>query len=773
MDYSLSVIIRTKNEAKYLSKVLQRLKEQQYAGPVEIIVVDSGSTDTTVSIAYGFGCRVISIKEDEFSFGRALNIGIENASGEIIVCLSGHSVPVNPDYFKLMIEPFADTFVAATFGRDIPWPEACPSQARDIFTHFPEVGPDGNKFSNANAALRRGVWEKIKFDEHISASEDLLWAKQVMSSGYEIHYIPAARVFHSHTPALNYIRRRAYVESKSVNSFLETKNHFGIYRFVRFLLGHIIKDMIFSIRNRYSLFWLFHIPLYRLFQGVGFIKGYREGSNLQVDVLSKVGKYSFQRSQPKERRKVLLVTQCFFPDSIGGTEYATLNLAKNLAAKGWDVKIISALRDLSQQRYKVIEFQFEGISVIKINNPSELYSKFTDYFIDHTIDSIFKRVIRAEGPDLIHFQHTAYLSTRLPEISHQMNIPSVFTLHDYWYMCVRSQMIRPSEGVCPGPSDGLYCASCFDPAQPNVSAVPRFPIIAKVLQFPFIRFLNVKAWLSPKLKQRIKKLLYKKPEFVRPESHADVYYPNPDFWCILEHSFRMRFMKRQLSFPTFVISPSMYLKKRYESEGFREILYIPHGFEPQGTIDNISFNGRLVLAYMSNIVPAKGADVLLKELQYVKERQKVKMLLYGKVLDAIYQKHLEALAKEYPDVEISFMGPYRGKGEMKKILANTHLVVFPSLWEENHPLVIREALQYGIPVISSSLGGAPEAIEDGINGFVFDPYKDGDLAEKINRILENPELLKKITEGARNTKIESMTDHVEKIITLYETAIGR
>jgi glycosyltransferase involved in cell wall biosynthesis len=195
VTYSISVIIRTKNESKYLGRVLQRLKEQQYDGPVEIIVVDSGSTDETVSIADGFGCRVILIKSEEFSFGRALNVGIENSSGEIIINLSGHSVPEGMDYFSLMVKPFADKDVAAAFGRDIPWPEACPSQARDIYNHFPEIGPDGNKFSNANAAMRRSVWKKIKFDEEIPACEDLLWARQVMASGYLIQYIPSARSF--------------------------------------------------------------------------------------------------------------------------------------------------------------------------------------------------------------------------------------------------------------------------------------------------------------------------------------------------------------------------------------------------------------------------------------------------------------------------------------------------------------------------------------------------------------------------------------------------
>ncbi|MFZ2198324.1 MAG: glycosyltransferase [Thermodesulfovibrionales bacterium] len=774
MTYSISVIIRTINESKYLGRVLQRLKEQQYDGPVEIILVDSGSTDETVPIAESFGCRVILIKPEEFSFGRALNVGIENSSGEIIINLSGHSVPEGKDYFSLMVKPFADKDVAAAFGRDIPWPETCPSQARDIYNHFPEIGPDGNKFSNANAAMRRSVWEKIKFDEDIPAVEDLLWARQVMASGYLIKYIPSARVFHSHTPSPKYIRKRAYVESKSLNSFATTKHYFGLIPFVKFLVGHIAKDTLFAIRHRYPFYWLLHIPLYRFSQCLGFSKGYKEASHIYIDIFSGIGRYSFDPVKTGDGKKVLLVSQSFFPESVGGTEYYTLNLARKLAEKGWDVKVVSGMRDLTQQRYKVTEINYEGLKVIKINNPPEFCTKFIEYFMDHTIDHIFEKIVRAERPDIIHFQHTAYLSSRLPEIAHQLKVKSVFTLHDYWYMCNRSQLLRPSEGICPGPSGGIYCATCYDPAYPSQTGTPKFPLLNRMLQTRPLRRLNIKAWLSPGIKQKLKRFLYKGPVAGNREPREpDMHRPTPELWAILEHSFRLRFMKKQLTFPAFVISPSLHLKKRYEAEGFREITYIPHGFDPQEKIGNPRLNEKLVLAYLGNIAAVKGADILIKELKHVKKRQNVRMLFYGNSLDGVYQNRLETLKKDIPDVDISFRGPYKGSDALREILSGVHVVVFPSVWEENHPLVIKEALLHGVPVISSSLGGAPEAIEDGVNGFIFDPYIEGDLAAKINLLLEKREILERIIIGARETQIETMEAHVEKIVSIYHVAMNR
>jgi glycosyltransferase involved in cell wall biosynthesis len=81
--------------------------------------------------------------------------------------------------------------------------------------------------------------------------------------------------------------------------------------------------------------------------------------------------------------------------------------------------------------------------------------------------------------------------------------------------------------------------------------------------------------------------------------------------------------------------------------------------------------------------------------------------------------------------------------------------------------VIGEALQYGIPVITSQLGGAPEKVIDGINGFIFNPYKEGDFAKVINKIQNNPDLIYQVKKGASETKIETIAEHVDKIEALY------
>ncbi|MGE5237546.1 MAG: glycosyltransferase [Chloroflexota bacterium] len=272
MTLPISVIIRTKNEAKRIGMVLRRLKDQEYAGPVEVVLVDSGSTDETVAVARSFGCQIIGMKPEEFSFGRALNIGFAHAKGDIVINLSGHSVPVQRDYFTLMATPFGDRKVAATFGRDIPWPEACPSQARDIRNHFPDTGVDGSKFSNANAAIRKEVWEALPFNEDLPASEDLFWAREVMGRGYQIRYVPQAEVYHSHTSSPRYIFNRYLKERISVKKLLNLPDVTlkDVYYDTKWFVE---TDRVFVRKHGYSRKWLFHIPAYRLAQALGLYIG--------------------------------------------------------------------------------------------------------------------------------------------------------------------------------------------------------------------------------------------------------------------------------------------------------------------------------------------------------------------------------------------------------------------------------------------------------------------------------------------------------------------
>ena len=111
-----SVVVRAYNEGKHIGRLLEGIK-QQNLDDVEVILVDSGSTDNTVSIAKSYGAEIVRITPEEFTFGRSLNYGVKAACGEFIVNISAHCYPVYPDWLEQLLKPFDDENLAVSYGK--------------------------------------------------------------------------------------------------------------------------------------------------------------------------------------------------------------------------------------------------------------------------------------------------------------------------------------------------------------------------------------------------------------------------------------------------------------------------------------------------------------------------------------------------------------------------------------------------------------------------------------------------------------------------------
>jgi rhamnosyltransferase len=208
-----SVVIRSKNEARFIGETLGALFIQAEVQNYEVIVVDSGSTDETVRITKQFPARLIEIPAESFTYGRALNIGIGEASGEIIASLSAHSLPAHDRWLASMLEPFRNARVAGVAGRQLPRENATPLELlgmrlSGVMSARPLLRSRNPMFSNANGAFRRTLWQDVPFDEQVAGAEDIAWARSMQALGYLIAYEPRAAVYHSHgEPLLKHLRR--------------------------------------------------------------------------------------------------------------------------------------------------------------------------------------------------------------------------------------------------------------------------------------------------------------------------------------------------------------------------------------------------------------------------------------------------------------------------------------------------------------------------------------------------------------------------------------
>ena len=117
--HKVSIIIRCFNEEKHIGKLLEGIHQQITDHDIETIVVDSGSTDNTVSIAQEYKAKIISISPDDFSFGYALNVGCEEATGDFLLFASAHVYPVYKTWVQEMAKPLLNKRVALSYGRQI------------------------------------------------------------------------------------------------------------------------------------------------------------------------------------------------------------------------------------------------------------------------------------------------------------------------------------------------------------------------------------------------------------------------------------------------------------------------------------------------------------------------------------------------------------------------------------------------------------------------------------------------------------------------------
>ena len=237
----ISVVIPTKNAGPQFQQTLAGIAAQEIADEVEIIVVDSGSTDQTCELARVAGARVIEIPPEEFNHGATRNLAVQRSRGELVVLTVQDAIPYDAHWMSALAEAIrADDQTAGAYSRHLPHDDANlfvkNSVNRGVLGRTDRVvqfagmlGPEqrdtGQRyrcyaFNNVSSMMRRSVWEDFPLDE-ISFAEDLEWSKRVIDAGYKIVYEPRSMVCHSHQRGWREALRRAYVTQIALNTILD------------------------------------------------------------------------------------------------------------------------------------------------------------------------------------------------------------------------------------------------------------------------------------------------------------------------------------------------------------------------------------------------------------------------------------------------------------------------------------------------------------------------------------------------------------------------
>ncbi len=426
--------------------------------------------------------------------------------------------------------------------------------------------------------------------------------------------------------------------------------------------------------------------------------------------------------------RVLLVSHGLPPHSRGGTETYVESLALALAAAGETVRVLARERDPSlPERHVRIEPR-EGFDVLFINNTFADSRGFADAWKNARLGRAALPFIDAFAPDVAHVHHLTCLSTDLVAALDGRGVPVVFTLHDYWLMCQRGQLLDREWKPCDGPAPDR-CASCL-----GVSAEAG-PFLARAAQARRA----IARWLPGPL-----------PPVVRAFENGAAKRPAAGVGAAAL-SLRLSEVRELALRARCFLCPSETMAERMGALGVdpSKLLRQPLGIDHRpflGLRRKLSPTGRF--GFLGSLMVSKAPHLFLEAFRSL-PAARASAHLFGDVVsyhgDDSYRGVLGPLLAA-PGVRLH--GPFP-HSEVARVLAALDVLVVPSVWLENSPLVVREAALAGIPVVASDLGGLRELVRHGVDGLLFPPGDVGALAGSMRRFLDEPDLLPRLRGGLR------------------------
>ncbi|HNQ49908.1 MAG TPA: glycosyltransferase family 4 protein [Candidatus Omnitrophota bacterium] len=447
--------------------------------------------------------------------------------------------------------------------------------------------------------------------------------------------------------------------------------------------------------------------------------------------------------------KILFVVHGMPPRYSAGTEVYTDALGRALSRNN-DIVFFYRGNDLAIKEYCVITARADDMSFFCINNTLSRYSSFEDSYKNTEIDEAFSAVLEQVKPDLVHIQHLLYLSAGIIDKIRSCRIPVLMTLSDYWLICPQGQLFS-GNASCRLQEGGVACCRCI-----TYQLGIRRGLTRKYLFF----------------KQRLPPLFLSICE--------KIYLGVVRFLCSGNQAYRLiqardEFLKRACCQVDLFIAPSEYIRQVYINRGIPagKIRHCSYGFNKTELTDVRRSRSSLVrFGYVGNLMHAKGVHILIDAFASVGV-EKAELKIYGQVFSykgalSHYDRMIRDMAGNRRNVQ--FMGGF-AHDKVRIVYEGIDVLIVPSLWQENSPLVIQEAFLAKTPVIASRIGGIPELVTDGVNGLLFEPGNVEELRAAIERVIEDPSILD--AWRANIPAVKSIEENAKELETIYAQLVSK
>jgi glycosyltransferase involved in cell wall biosynthesis len=412
--------------------------------------------------------------------------------------------------------------------------------------------------------------------------------------------------------------------------------------------------------------------------------------------------------------RIVQVLPHFPPDHIGGVERYVERLAGDLCRQGDEPVIICVEHvDSTAAGVTSVRDDHDGYPIHRLHiNPRLFDQPLSATYDVPDVEKVVNQILESTTPDVLHLHSGYLLGLAALRAAERRGLPAVVTLHDFWFICPLITLMHPNGRPCTGPETAAKCAWCI------ATMKRRYRIPERLIGQALGRFVNAVG--------RSRYLHVAATGVSRVRSLAA----------------RHRVLLEALSSAKVILSPSRFVRDRVVEAGLPSgritvsrlginICNVPHADRPQG--------GGLRIGYLGQLAPHKGVHVLIDALRYLPVAA-LSLSVYGDPTPhPAYVSRLRDAARA--DSRIDFQGPYR-HDTVYDILSNVDVIVVPSIWYENSPLVIQEAQSAGVPVIASRLGGMRELVTDKLDGLLFEPGNARDLAGRIWKLVEDPSRLR-------------------------------